>query len=80
MTMLTLHPLGEDPCIQLYIALFVHFYSNGVGLKDERKFILSMKEGSLFCFVVMRSSEPGCFRSLFFMSLESSQPGEVHGA
>jgi hypothetical protein len=23
---------------------------------------LSMKEGSLFCFVVMRSTEPGCFR------------------
>ncbi len=25
--------------------------------------ILSMKEGSLFCFVVMRSTVPGCFRS-----------------
>ncbi len=24
---------------------------------------LSMKDGSLFCFVVMRSTEPGCFRS-----------------
>jgi len=24
---------------------------------------LPMKEGSLFCFVVMRSTEPGCFRS-----------------
>jgi hypothetical protein len=24
---------------------------------------LSMKEGSLFCFVVMRSTKPGCFRS-----------------
>ncbi len=24
---------------------------------------LSMKQGSLFCFVVMRSTEPGCFRS-----------------
>ncbi len=24
---------------------------------------ISMKEGSLFCFVVMRSAEPGCFRS-----------------
>jgi hypothetical protein len=24
---------------------------------------LSTKEGSLFCFVVMRSTEPGCFRS-----------------
>jgi hypothetical protein len=24
---------------------------------------LSMKEGSLFCFVVMRSTESGCFRS-----------------
>jgi hypothetical protein len=23
---------------------------------------LSMKEGSLFCFVVMRSTAPGCFR------------------
>ncbi len=28
--------------------------------KDE---YLSMKEGSLFCFVAMRSTEPGCFRS-----------------
>jgi hypothetical protein len=24
---------------------------------------LSMKEGNLFCFVVMRSTKPGCFRS-----------------
>ncbi len=24
---------------------------------------LSMKEGSLFCFIVMRSTEPKCFRS-----------------
>jgi len=24
---------------------------------------LSMKEDSLFCFVIMRSTEPGCFRS-----------------
>jgi hypothetical protein len=24
---------------------------------------LSMKEGSLFCFVVIRSIKPGCFRS-----------------
>jgi len=24
---------------------------------------LSMKEGSLFCFVIMRSTKPGCFRS-----------------
>ncbi len=24
---------------------------------------LSMKEGSLFCFDVMRSTKPGCFRS-----------------
>jgi hypothetical protein len=23
---------------------------------------LSMKEGSLFCFVAMRSTKPGCFR------------------
>ncbi len=28
-----------------------------------RSINLSMKEGSLFCFVVMRSTEPGCFRS-----------------
>jgi hypothetical protein len=31
---------------------------------------LSMKEGSLFCFVVMRSTKPGCFRSYSW---------EVHG-
>jgi hypothetical protein len=28
-----------------------------------RSINLSMEEGSLFCFVVMRSTEPGCFRS-----------------
>ncbi len=37
---------------------------------------LSMKEGSLFCFVVMRSTKTGCFRSC---SLESSWWGGVHG-
>jgi hypothetical protein len=34
---------------------------------------LSMKEGSLFCLVVMRSTEPGCFR------LRSLCLGGVHG-
>ncbi len=33
-----------------------------------------MKEGSLFCFVVMRSTEP-----VFLVSLESSQRGGMHG-
>jgi hypothetical protein len=27
----------------------------------------------LFCFVVMRSTKPGCFRSMFLVSLESSR-------
>jgi hypothetical protein len=40
---------------------------------------LSMKEGSLFCLGVMRSSELGCFRSCFWVSLESSRQGGVHG-
>ncbi len=39
---------------------------------------LSMKEGSLFCFVVMRSTELGCFRLCFLVTLESSQQGGVH--
>jgi hypothetical protein len=30
---------------------------------DPRAKYLSMKEGSLFCFVVMRSTPLGCFRS-----------------
>jgi hypothetical protein len=30
---------------------------------SELQKYLSMKEGSLFCFVLMRSTEPGCFRS-----------------
>ncbi len=41
--------------------------------------ILSMKEGSLFCIVLMRSTEPGCFRSCFLLNLESSRQGGVHG-
>jgi hypothetical protein len=40
---------------------------------------LSMKEGSLFCFMVMRSTEPGRFRSCSWVSTESSQLGGVHG-
>ncbi len=43
-----------------------------------------MKEGSLFCFVVMRSTEPGCFRSCSWCLwkvefMESSRRGGVHG-
>jgi hypothetical protein len=30
---------------------------------------LSMKEGSLFCFVIMRSTKPGCFRSCLLKAL-----------
>jgi hypothetical protein len=30
-----------------------------------------MKEGSLFCFVVMRSAEPGCFRSCSWSLLKA---------
>jgi hypothetical protein len=36
-----------------------------VGLRLQSNFqqnYLSMKEGSLFCFVVIKSTEPGCFR------------------
>ncbi len=40
---------------------------------------LSMKEGSLFCFVVMRSTKLGCFRLCILVSLESSRQGRVHG-
>jgi len=40
-----------------------------------------MKEGSLFCFVVMRSTKPGCFmlQIMFLVSLESSRRGGMHG-
>jgi hypothetical protein len=38
-----------------------------------------MKEGSLFCFVVMRSTEPGMLQIMFLVSLESSGKGRVHG-
>jgi len=41
-----------------------------------------MKEGSLFCFVVMRSTEPGCFRSCswcHWKALEEGVGGGVHG-
>jgi hypothetical protein len=37
---------------------------------------LSMKEGSLFCFVVMKSTMN---QIMFLVSLESSQRGRVHG-
>jgi hypothetical protein len=40
---------------------------------------LSMKEGSLFCFVVMRSTKTGMLQILFLVSLESSRRGGVHG-
>ncbi len=42
---------------------------------------MSMKEGSLFCFVVMRSIKPGCvmLQIMFLVSLESSRGGGVHG-
>jgi hypothetical protein len=33
------------------------------GMEIPQNTHLSMKEGSLFCFVVMRSTELGCFRS-----------------
>jgi hypothetical protein len=44
-------------------------------------FYLSMKEDSLFCFcfVLMRSTEPGCFRSCSRCLWESFGPGVVHG-
>jgi len=38
-----------------------------------------MKEGSLFCLGVMRSSELGWLQIMFLVSLESSQQGRVHG-
>jgi hypothetical protein len=36
-----------------------------------------MKEGSLFCFVVVRSTDASDL--VFLVSLESSQQGGVHG-
>jgi hypothetical protein len=38
-----------------------------------------MKEGSLFCFVVMKSIKIGMLQIMFLVSLESSQKGGVHG-
>jgi len=39
---------------------------------------LSMKEGSFFCFLIMRSTEP-VFQITFLVSLENSRWGRVHG-
>jgi hypothetical protein len=52
------------------------------GLKRAKKKNLFMKEGSLFCFVGMRSIEQGWMLEIvFFISLESSRRrrGGVHG-
>jgi hypothetical protein len=38
-----------------------------------------MKEGSLFCFVVMKSTKPRCFRSCSWCFWGSFQQGGVHG-
>ncbi len=40
---------------------------------------LSMKEGSLFCFLVMRSTEPGCFRSFSWCLWKALDEEGVHG-
>ncbi len=40
---------------------------------------LSMKEGSLFCFVVMRSTKPGCFRSYSWCLWEALNKEGLHG-
>jgi hypothetical protein len=32
-----------------------------------------MKEGSLFCFVVMKSTEPGCFRLYLWKTLDKKK-------
>ncbi len=38
-----------------------------------------MKEGSLFCFIVMRSTEPGCFRLCSWCLWKALDGGGVHG-
>ncbi len=40
---------------------------------------LSMKEGSLFCFVVMRSTKLECFRSCSWCLWKALDRGGVHG-
>ncbi len=40
---------------------------------------LSMKEGNLFCFVVMRFTEPGCFRSCSWCLWKALDEEGVHG-
>ncbi len=40
---------------------------------------LSMKEGSLVCFVVMRSTEPGDFRLCSWCIWKALDKGGVHG-
>ncbi len=42
-------------------------------------YLLSMKEGSLFCFVIMGSIEPKCFKLCSWYLLETSWRGGVHG-
>jgi hypothetical protein len=38
-----------------------------------------MKEGSLFCFVVMRSTELGCFRTCSWCLRKAPDEDGVHG-
>jgi hypothetical protein len=59
-----------------WVSLFCNEFTLG---PTAHATLLSMKEGSLFCFVVMRSTEPGSFRSCSWCLLESSWWGGVHG-
>jgi len=52
----------------LNIALLEPVWVGGPHIEND----LSMKEGNLFWFAVMRSSELGCFRIVCLVSLESS--------
>jgi len=52
-----------------------------ISLLEVRLFFnLSMMEGSLFCFVVMRSTEPEMLQIVFLVSLESSWRQDKRGA
>jgi hypothetical protein len=76
-SMVSFHILSL-PKINVYIAKqcshveFPYFLmSSHLGLQHRPCTSLSMKEGSLFCFALMKSTESGCFRSCSWYVLKA---------
>jgi hypothetical protein len=70
--------MGEDPCIQ-HIALLVHFYSKGAGLKAKGNlFYLWRKVDCFVLFCNYKMHQTGMLQIMFGVSLQSSRWGGVH--